>query len=103
MPCQRHGQCEFRAMLAWLPSFMVRLRGLDTATTGALLGTYKGLVGVAGSIAGGLIVTGLMRFDQRWLAWAPMLFCLASYPPNCCCCSPIRQAGGMSVWPPTRC
>lgn len=71
---------NFGAMLAWLPSFMVRLRGLDTATTGALLGTYKGLVGVAGSIAGGLIVTGLMRFDQRWLAWAPMLFCFGIIP-----------------------
>jgi len=71
---------NYSALLAWLPTFMLRVHGLDAEATGILLGTYKGLVGVGATIAGGLLVTWLMRFDRRWLAWAPAGFCLLMAP-----------------------
>jgi MFS family permease len=71
---------NYSAMLAWLPAFMLRVHGLDAQATGALLGTYKGLIGVAATLAGGVVVTLLMRLDRRWMAWAPMLFALGMVP-----------------------
>jgi len=68
------------ATLAWLPAFMQRVHGLDAAETGLLLGAYKGGFGVAATLAAGVLVTYLMRFDRRWLAWAPMLFALGLVP-----------------------
>jgi MFS family permease len=66
--------------LAWLPSFMQRIHGLDSQATGTLLGMYKGGLGVAATLASGLIVTLLMRHDPRWLGWAPMALCLGLVP-----------------------
>lgn len=71
---------NYSALLAWLPSFMLRVHGLDAEATGALLGLYKGFVGVGATIGAGIAVTLLMRFDRRWLAWAPMLFALGMIP-----------------------
>lgn len=71
---------NYSAVLAWLPAFMLRVHGLDAEATGAMLGLYKGFVGVAATLAAGVLVTWLMRFDRRWLAWAPMLFALGMIP-----------------------
>jgi len=71
---------NYSALLAWLPAFMLRVHGLDAAATGALLGTYKGMLGVVATFAFGLGVTLLMRADRRWLAWAPALACLMMVP-----------------------
>jgi predicted MFS family arabinose efflux permease len=71
---------NYSALLAWLPTFMLRVHGLDAEATGTLLGLYKGFVGIAATLAGGVAVTWLMRFDRRWLAWAPMLFALVMVP-----------------------
>ncbi|AJP72549.1 MFS transporter [Sphingomonas hengshuiensis] len=68
------------AMTAWLPSFMQRVHGLDPRGTGLLLGMYRGGFGVVATLAAGLIVTLLMRRDQRWLAWSPMLLTLGLIP-----------------------
>ena len=71
---------NYSALLAWLPAFMLRVHGMDAEATGILLGTYKGLIGVAATIIGGLLVTWMMRFDRRWLAWSPAAFCLLMAP-----------------------
>jgi len=71
---------NYSAMLAWLPSFFSRVHGLDEAQIGGLLGLYKGLFGVIAALIAGLIVTWLMRFDERWLAWAPAIFCAVMAP-----------------------
>jgi MFS family permease len=71
---------NYAALTAWFPSFAQRVHGLDAQQVGGLLGTYKGLIGVASAIGGGLLVTWLMRFDLRWLAWAPVLFFLGMVP-----------------------
>lgn len=67
-------------MLAWLPAFMQRVHGFDPQATGSLLGLYRGGIGVAATLAAGVIVTLLMRRDRRWLAWAPMLLAMALVP-----------------------
>lgn len=71
---------NYSALLAWLPTFMLRVHGLDAAETGALLGLYKGFFGVAASVAAGVMVTWLMHFDRRWLVWAPMALCALMAP-----------------------
>jgi predicted MFS family arabinose efflux permease len=71
---------NYSAVLAWLPAFMLRVHGLDAQATGALLGTYKGLIGVIATLAGGVVVAMLMQLDRRWMAWAPMLFALMMIP-----------------------
>lgn len=71
---------NYSALLSWLPTFMLRVHGMDAAATGALLGTYKGLVGVGATFVFGLAVTWMMRVDSRWLAWAPALACAGLVP-----------------------
>jgi predicted MFS family arabinose efflux permease len=71
---------NYSALLAWLPAFMLRVHGLDAEATGVLMGTYKGLVGVGASLAGGLLVAWLLKFDRRWLAWAPAVFTFVMVP-----------------------
>ena len=75
---------NYSAMLAWLPTFFSRVHGLDEAQIGGLLGLYKGLFGVIAALVAGLIVTWLMRFDERWLAWAPAIFCAVMAPAQLC-------------------
>ncbi len=71
---------NYSALLTWMPTFFLRVHDMDAQATGVLLGTYKGLFGVVAAITGGLIVTWLMRFDNRWLAWSPAALCAAMVP-----------------------
>jgi len=75
---------NYSAMLAWLPTFMLRVHALDAQQTGVLIGMYKGGLGVIATFASGFIVALLMRFDRRWLGWAPALCCLAMAPAQLC-------------------
>lgn len=71
---------NYSAMVYWTPAFLARVHGLDPAEIGNMLGMYKGLVGVGATLAGGVIVTFVMRYDRRWLAWAPMVCALCIVP-----------------------
>lgn len=71
---------NYSALLSWLPTFMLRVHGLDAAATGAMLGTYKGMIGVGATVLFALLVTWMMRVDSRWLAWAPALACAGLVP-----------------------
>lgn len=71
---------NYSAMVNWLPAFMTRVHGLDASETGSMIGVYKGLLGVVATLAGGVIVSLLMRLDRRWLAWAPMICALGMVP-----------------------
>lgn len=71
---------NYSAMVAWLPSFLVAERGLSAAQAAHVLGLYKGGLGCVATLAGGLAVAWLMRFDRRWLAWAPAVFCAVMAP-----------------------
>ena len=91
---------NYAAMLAWLPSFFSRVHGLDESQIGGLLGLYKGLFGVIAALTAGLIVTWLMRFSERWLAWAPAIFCGVMAPAQAALLlsdSPVSWKIGLAV------
>ena len=51
----------FNAFLAWAPAFFMRVHGLSTAGTGALLGSLIILFGSAGIVAGGIYSDRLIQ------------------------------------------
>ncbi|MCW3836991.1 MFS transporter [Sphingomonas canadensis] len=71
---------NYSAMVMWLPTFMTRVHGLGAQETSLLLSAYKGGVGVIATFAAGFLVAFLMRYDRRWLAWGPVLCCVAMVP-----------------------
>lgn len=61
------------ATSAWIPPFLARVHHLTSAQIGTYAGTFKGLFGMAGTLAGGLIVARISRSDDRWKLWAPAI------------------------------
>lgn len=61
------------ATSAWIPPFLARVHHLTSAQIGTYAGTFKGLFGMAGTLAGGLIVARISRRDDRWKLWAPAI------------------------------
>ena len=65
------------ALSVWVPSFLRRIHHLNGAEIGTYAGTIKGLVGVAGALAGGWAVDRFRAHRARWRlqlpAWASML------------------------------
>jgi predicted MFS family arabinose efflux permease len=55
----------------WIPPFMARVHHLTSAEIGTYAGTFKGLFGIAGALAGGFVVARIGREDDRWKVWAP--------------------------------
>ena len=71
---------SYGVMTSWSPTFLLRVHGLGTQAAGGYLGLYRGLFGIAASLAGGFLVTVLNRSDPRWLAWMPGLLCVLAGP-----------------------
>jgi predicted MFS family arabinose efflux permease len=61
------------ATAAWIPPFLARVHHLSSAEIGIYAGTFKGLFGMAGTLAGGLVVAQISRRDDRWKLWAPAI------------------------------
>ncbi len=61
------------ATAAWIPPFLARVHHLSSAEIGTYAGTFKGLCGIAGTLAGGLVVGQISRHDDRWKLWAPAI------------------------------
>jgi len=61
------------ATAAWIPPFLARVHHLSSAEIGTYAGTFKGLFGMAGTLAGGLVVAQISRRDDRWKLWAPAI------------------------------
>jgi len=61
------------ATAAWIPPFLARVHHLSSAEIGTYAGTFKGLCGIAGTLAGGLVVGQISRRDDRWKLWAPAI------------------------------
>jgi MFS family permease len=59
------------ATSAWIPPFLARVHHLSSVEIGTYAGTFKGLFGMAGTLAGGLVVARIGRRDDRWKLWAP--------------------------------
>ena len=61
------------ATSVWIPPFLARVHHLSSAEVGTYAGTFKGLFGIAGTLAGGFVTERLARRDLRWLVWAPAI------------------------------
>jgi MFS family permease len=61
------------ATSAWIPPFLARVHHLSSVEIGTYAGTFKGLFGMAGTLAGGLVVARIGRRDDRWKLWAPAI------------------------------
>jgi len=61
------------ATAAWIPPFLARVHHLSSAEIGTYAGTFKGLAGMAGTLAGGLVVARISKRDDRWKLWAPAI------------------------------
>jgi MFS family permease len=61
------------ASSAWIPPFLARVHHLSSAEVGSYAGTFKGLCGMAGTLAGGLVVAQISQRDDRWKLWAPAI------------------------------
>jgi len=61
------------ATAVWIPPFLARIHHLTSAEIGTYAGTFKGLCGMAGTLAGGLVVAHISRRDDRWKLWAPAI------------------------------
>src|SRR5438477_1638199 len=63
----------YYATAVWIPPFLARIHHLTSAEIGTYAGTFKGLCGMAGTLAGGLVVAHISRRDDRWKLWAPAI------------------------------
>jgi predicted MFS family arabinose efflux permease len=67
-------------MAAFIPAFLMRSHGLDTAEIGALFALVVGLGGGLGTYLSGVLADRLSRRDARWNMYIPMLAALVSLP-----------------------
>lgn len=68
------------AVLAWAPTFLVRLHETPMLEVGLWLGLGMGLGGGFGAWLGGRIADRLGLGDPRWLLWVPILGVVTSLP-----------------------
>ena len=63
----------------WIPSFLIRSHGLDTATVGLWL-FYLGFAGMVGTFLGGWWCDRMAKRDERWYLWLPGLATVIAVP-----------------------
>jgi predicted MFS family arabinose efflux permease len=68
------------ALAAWMPSCLIRVHGLDSATAGSWLALLLGVGGAAGTISGGWLADRLARRSFAWYARIPALCLGLSIP-----------------------
>lgn len=64
---------SFYAHVVWSTTFMLRVHGMDVAQSASLLGPIRGIAGLVGALSGGVLMTRLLRFDERWRIWLPAI------------------------------
>ncbi len=67
-------------MLAWAPTFLGRVHGLDMVQTGLTLGIAIGTMGALGAYLGGLWADRLSVRDERWYMRLPALQSILGLP-----------------------
>ena len=65
--------CTGYGLLAWAPTFFVRVHGLGYAEVGWKLGLIIGISSAVGVLVAGALCDRLARRDVRWLVWIPAL------------------------------
>lgn len=68
------------AAIVFAPAFLMRTYNLDTASAGLSLGLVYGVVGVAGTLVGGIMGDRFGKKDARWRLWLPGLVLVAAMP-----------------------
>ena len=68
------------AMLAWGPSFLGRVHGMQSGEIGLSVGLITGLGGGLGAYLGGRLIDRLAQRDVRWTLWLPALVSVVGVP-----------------------
>lgn len=68
------------SLFLWLPSYFSRSFGDAPAEVGAQLTLFQGLPLLLATLLGGIVADRLVRRDERWLVWLPMVACLVAAP-----------------------
>ena len=68
------------SIVAWTPSFYIRVHGLSASHIGLYLGLMLGIGGGLGVMAGGWLADRFARRDARWFVWLPALSALLIMP-----------------------
>lgn len=66
--------------IAWLPSLLYRVHGMNQVDIGLVLAVIIGLGGGLGTAVGGAVADRLGKRDVRWNLWLIMLVSLATTP-----------------------
>ncbi len=64
---------SYYAHVVWSTTFMLRVHGMDVAQSASLLGPIRGITGLVGALCGGLILSALLRRNQKWSVWLPAI------------------------------
>jgi predicted MFS family arabinose efflux permease len=67
------------AVMAWMPTFMIRVHGMSTADIGLQMGAMT-IFGPLGHLSAGALADRLGRRDARWIVWVPALGLAACVP-----------------------
>ena len=65
--------CTGYGLMAWAPTFLVRVHGLGYAEVGWKLGLIIGVGSAVGVLIAGALCDHMARRDVRWLVWIPAL------------------------------
>lgn len=66
--------------LVFVPSYLVRVLGLDLARVGTAYGLVSALSALVGTLGGGLLADRLAARDRRWLLRMPAIGTVAAFP-----------------------
>jgi MFS family permease len=64
----------------WLPPFFMRIHGMSSGEVGTWLGLMAGIVGAAGTFAGGWAADRLGVRDRRWSCWVCVISLVVHAP-----------------------
>ncbi|HBO1995418.1 TPA: MFS transporter [Pseudomonas aeruginosa] len=67
-------------MFVWIPTYLVRIFGMDTREIGVMFGLVVSLAGIAGALSSGWVVDALAKRDQRWGLWVLAVMSIAVTP-----------------------
>jgi len=64
----------------WIPSFFIRVHGMEVIEVGFWLAVTVGIGGGIGAFSGGFIVDKLIKRDQRWYMWIGIVSIILTIP-----------------------
>lgn len=68
------------SLSVWIPAFLKRIHHMHSGEIGLYAGSIKGLLGIVGVLAGGVIIQRLANRDVRWIARGPAVTSMLAGP-----------------------